>query len=64
MYFKNYMRNNNILYCPFSPELSDYTSTEHRRLSADILHWGLFKNISPNLVAKVQHCWSQGVVQM
>lgn len=56
MHFKNYTRNNNILYYPFSPELPDYTSTEHCRLSADILQWGLFKNISPNLVAKVQHC--------
>lgn len=47
-----------ITYCitPSTPELPDYTSTEHCRLSADILHWGLFKNISPNLVAKVQHC--------
>jgi len=56
MYFKNYMRNNNILYYPFSPELPGYTGTEQHRLSADIRHQGLFKNIGPNLVPKVQLC--------
>lgn len=56
MYFKNYTRNNNILYYPFSPELPGYTGTEQSRLSADILHRGLFKNIGPNLVPKVQLC--------
>lgn len=55
-YFKNYRRNNNILYYQLSAELPGHTSTEQRRLPANILHQGLFKNIGPNLVPKVQLC--------
>lgn len=47
-YFKNYRRNNNILYYPLSAELPG--------LPANILHQGLLKNIGPNLVPKVQLC--------